>query len=117
MQEQLEALLSDRWWVSNLSQVSSLLYHSYAGCALYGLLEGSTTPVVNWCGFYLHHGEKLTLGPFQGRPACVHIAPIAGKGVCADAFVNEKGVVVDDVEAYPGHIGEPCSIIEANNSV
>lgn len=50
--------------------------------------------------------HKLTLGPFNGRPACVSITPKAGKGVCADAFISQKGVVVTDVEEYPGHIGE-----------
>ncbi|BEJ14119.1 hypothetical protein CspHIS471_0312930 [Cutaneotrichosporon sp. HIS471] len=105
--EQLRALLDGhRYWVSNLAQVSALLYHSYLGTPLYGLLEGGTTPVVNWCGFYVHPaGEaNLVLGPYAGRPACVTINPKAGRGVCADAYVSEKGVVVQDVEAYPGHI-------------
>ncbi|CAK9780496.1 GAF domain-like protein [Cutaneotrichosporon oleaginosum] len=104
--EQLRALLDGhRYWVSNLAQVSALLYHSYLGTSLYGLQEG-TTPVVNWCGFYIRPaGEaNLVLGPYAGRPACVTITPKAGRGVCADAFVGEKGVVVQDVEAYPGHI-------------
>lgn len=108
--EQLEALLDGhRWWVSNLAQVSSLLYHSYAGSALYGLLsEETTTPVVNWCGFYLRPdgAGPLVLGPYHGRPACVTIQAVKGKGVCADAFVTDTGVVVTDVDAYPGHIGE-----------
>lgn len=29
-----------------------------------------------------------------------------GKGVCADAFLKNETLVVGDVHAYPGHIGE-----------
>lgn len=47
----------------------------------------------------------LLLGPFNGRPACQTIRTVAGKGVCADAFVKAETVVVRDVEEYPGHIG------------
>jgi hypothetical protein len=66
-------------------------------------------------GFYLYppnRGKisgsvgKLILGPYQGRPACLSITPIAGKGVCADAFTSGRGLVVRDVSTYPGHIGE-----------
>ncbi|WVF68791.1 hypothetical protein IAT40_003563 [Kwoniella sp. CBS 6097] len=46
----------------------------------------------------------LLLGPYQGRPACLSINPIKGKGVCADAFLQQQTLIVDDVEAYPGHI-------------
>lgn len=105
--EQLRALLSDStYWVSNLAQTSSLLYHSYAGTSLYGL--NGTSPVVNWVGFYLQqNGEgDLIVGPYQGRPACAVIKAKAGRGVCADAFVGNKGVVVPNVDEYPGHIGE-----------
>jgi L-methionine (R)-S-oxide reductase len=66
-------------------------------------------------GFYIHPPETqssssvtsqpLLLGPFCGRPACQIIQPIAGKGVCADAFVGAITLVVPDVHAYPGHIG------------
>jgi L-methionine (R)-S-oxide reductase len=33
---------------------------------------------INWVGFYLMENGELILGPFQGHPACVHIA--VGKG-------------------------------------
>ena len=65
-------------------------------------------------GFYLlppNHapsakpGAPLLLGPYVGRPACIIIQTQAGKGVCADAYVNNETVMVDDVESYPGHIG------------
>lgn len=46
----------------------------------------------------------LLLGPFSGKPACQFIRAQLGKGVCADAFVSRKTVIVEDVNAYPGHI-------------
>lgn len=46
----------------------------------------------------------LLLGPFAGKPACQFIRTQQGKGVCADAFVSQQTVIVEDVEVYPGHI-------------
>ena len=40
-------------------------------------------PNLNWAGFYLMKENELILGPFQGKPACTHIA--LGKGVCGTA--------------------------------
>ena len=57
---------------------------------------------VNWCGFYLLRGEDLVLGPFQGKPACVRIAP--GQGVCGASALRRETLVVPDVLAFPGHI-------------
>ena len=57
---------------------------------------------VSWAGFYLEKERELILGPFQGKPACIHI-PV-GKGVCGTAFVTRKTVRVPDVHAFPGHI-------------
>ncbi|MFS0561082.1 GAF domain-containing protein [Terribacillus sp. 179-K 1B1 HS] len=57
---------------------------------------------VNWVGFYLHKGEELILGPFQGLPACVRIK--IGKGVCGTAVSENKTQLVPDVHQFPGHI-------------
>lgn len=57
---------------------------------------------VNWCGFYLYKNEELLLGPFQGLPACVHIA--IGRGVCGTAAQTMETQLVADVHAFPGHI-------------
>lgn len=61
-------------------------------------------PQLNWAGFYLVEPASgdLVLGPFQGKPACVRIAP--GKGVCGTAAARRETVVVPDVHAFPGHI-------------
>lgn len=57
---------------------------------------------VNWVGFYLFKEDHLILGPFQGKPACIHLYP--GKGVCSHALETKKTTIVDDVHAFPGHI-------------
>jgi len=57
---------------------------------------------VNWLGIYVLRGDELVLGPFQGQPACVHIA--VGSGVCGTAAATLETQRVDDVHAFPGHI-------------
>ncbi len=57
---------------------------------------------VSWAGFYLEKKGELILGPFQGKPACIHI-PL-GKGVCGTAFVTRQTLRVPDVHAFSGHI-------------
>ncbi|MDF1522607.1 MAG: GAF domain-containing protein [Trueperaceae bacterium] len=59
-------------------------------------------PDLNWAGFYLMKGGELVVGPFQGRPACVRIA--VGRGVCGTAVAERATQLVDDVQAFPGHI-------------
>ena len=57
---------------------------------------------VNWLGIYVLRGDELVLGPFQGKPACVHIA--LGDGVCGTAASSLETQRVEDVHAFPGHI-------------
>lgn len=57
---------------------------------------------INWVGFYIDDGEKLILGPFQGRPACTPIA--YDRGVLGRSYTERKTVIVDDVMKFPGHI-------------
>ena len=44
----------------------------------------------------------MVVGPFQGKPACIHIAP--GKGVCGTAAEKDETILVPDVHQFPGHI-------------
>jgi L-methionine (R)-S-oxide reductase len=86
---ELDALLAgeqDR--VANAANAAAAIYHALGA--------------LNWAGFYFLRGSELILGPFQGRPACVHI-PL-GKGVCGTAAVERRSVLVPDVSAFPGHI-------------
>ena len=86
---QLEALIADiPYPIANLANAAALLYDSL--------------PKVNWAGFYLMRGGRLVLGPFQGKPACIHIGP--GRGVCGTAAAEARIVRVEDVHAFPGHI-------------
>lgn len=57
---------------------------------------------ISWVGFYLYDGEKLFVGPFQGKVACTLIE--IGKGVCGKAAELKKTVIVEDVSKFPGHI-------------
>lgn len=58
-----------------------------------------------WTGFYRVKGEELVLGPFQGPMACTRIG--RGRGVCGTAWQHGEAIIVDDVDAFPGHIA--CS--------
>lgn len=57
---------------------------------------------INWAGFYLFDGDKLIVGPFNGKPACSEIK--IGSGVCGKVASTLIALKVDDVEAFPGHI-------------
>jgi GAF domain-containing protein len=105
------------WTVARIGDGTGELYRDLAD-ELTALLAGETDPVanaantaaaiyhslpdLNWAGFYYVRGQNLVLGPFQGKPACVHI-PI-GKGVCGTAAAERRSVLVPDVHAFPGHI-------------
>jgi L-methionine (R)-S-oxide reductase len=58
-----------------------------------------------WIGFYLIKSPALVLGPFQGPVACTRIS--YEKGVCGNAWKEQKSILVPDVDAFPGHIA--CS--------
>jgi GAF domain-containing protein len=58
-----------------------------------------------WVGFYVVDPQKpteLVVGPYQGTLGCLRI-PFA-KGVCGAAATAQKTLIVEDVEAFPGHI-------------
>ena len=89
LQSQLEGLLDgESNVIANLANASALLFQAL--------------PDINWAGFYLWTGRELLLGPFQGMPACVHIAP--GRGVCGTAAQTLATQRVQDVHQFPGHI-------------
>jgi len=55
-----------------------------------------------WIGFYRLVEGELVVGPYQGSLGCLRIS--VGKGVCGTAAARKETVVVEDVEAFPGHI-------------
>ena len=83
-----EMLKAEPWYVAAFSNISALIM--------------TTLPELNWAGFYLLKDGGLVVGPFQGKPACIHIAP--GKGVCGTAIVRNETILVPDVHQFPGHI-------------
>ena len=94
-----EMLKAEPWYVAAFSNLSALIM--------------TTLPDLNWAGFYLIRDGVLTVGPFQGKPACIHIAP--GKGVCGTAISRDETVVVPDVHLFPGHIA--CDSASASEIV
>lgn len=60
----------------------------------------------DWTGFYrVTEPELLKIGPYQGGHGCL-VIPFA-RGVCGAAARTREIQIVDDVEAFPGHIA--CS--------
>ena len=74
--------------LSRLANASALLFEAMDG--------------INWVGFYLWRGDRLILGPFQGKVACTEILPT--RGVCGASVRTKSTVVVPDVHAFAGHI-------------
>ena len=89
VKQQLKALVAGvPYPVANLANASALLNQALAD--------------INWVGFYLRQGEKLVLGPFQGKTACIEIP--FGRGVCGTAAAKDEAQLVTDVHEFPGHI-------------
>ena len=87
--QQLQNLLSaTSYQITQLANASALLAQS---------LED-----INWAGFYLMEEDKLILGPFQGKVACMEIK--IGSGVCGTAVARDEIMLVKDVHQFPGHI-------------
>lgn len=84
----MEIIDADPYCVPSFSNLSALLMNFL--------------PDLNWAGFYFLRDNMLVVGPFQGKPACVHIPK--GKGVCGAALSADRTLNVPDVHAFPGHI-------------
>lgn len=67
-------------------------------CELYHAVDG-----FDWVGFYrVVEPGLLKIGPYQGGHGCL-VIPF-DKGVCGACAREEKTQIVDDVNAFPGHI-------------
>lgn len=87
--QQAQALIEDESDdIANLANLSALIYTSL--------------PDLNWVGFYLYKEGHLILGPFQGKPACVHL--YLNQGVCGTAAAQKRTLNVSDVHAFEGHV-------------
>lgn len=90
-----------------IKQLAALLTNEpdpIANLANTSALVNQTVDQVNWVGFYLSDQaqEQLTLGPFQGKVACMHIQN--DHGVCGTAAQTRQTQVVADVTSFPGYI-------------
>lgn len=85
----VESLLNpDEPLISNLANFTAVLKETFEK--------------ISWVGFYLSDGNKLYLGPFQGKVACTVIE--FGKGVCGTSAAKKETIIVEDVHKFPGHI-------------
>lgn len=85
-----EYVKTDNQIVSNLANISSILYNQIED--------------LNWLGFYLADNDKqeLYLGPFQGLQATTNIN--YQNGVCGHCATTKETIVVPDVHCFEGHI-------------
>ena len=89
LREQVMGLLKEEpFYVAAMSNISSVM--------------NDALPDINWVGFYVLRSGRLVVGPFQGKPACIHIH--IGSGVCGSCVHQDQTIVVPDVHAFPGHI-------------
>lgn len=77
--------------LSKMATVVALLHHKM--------------PHYFWTGFYLLDQGRLIAGPYQGPVACQELEK--GKGVCWASILQEKSLIVNNVDEFPGHIA--CS--------
>jgi len=75
--------------IAIMATLAGELYHSVEG--------------FDWVGFYrVTAPQMLKIGPYQGGHGCLQIP--FDKGVCGAAARQEQTQLVDDVDAFPGHI-------------
>jgi L-methionine (R)-S-oxide reductase len=90
VREQIEAVLDgERDLLAGMTTIACLLHNAF--------------PYYFWTGFYRRVGPaELLVGPYQGTMGCLSIA--FGRGVCGTAAQERRTVLVEDVDAFPGHI-------------
>ncbi|HEX8360550.1 MAG TPA: GAF domain-containing protein [Longimicrobium sp.] len=99
--EQIRATLEgERDLLAGMTSIVCLLHNAF--------------PYYFWTGFYRRVAEGMLLvGPYQGTMGCLWI-PFE-RGVCGTAAREERTVIVDDVNAFPGHIA--CDSASASEIV
>ena len=90
VRKQIQAVLEgERDLLAGMTTVACLLHNAF--------------PYYFWTGFYRRVGAaELLVGPYQGTMGCLSIA--FGRGVCGAAAAERRTVLVEDVDAVPGHI-------------
>jgi GAF domain-containing protein len=85
--------------ISRMATISAVLHHKMKGYF--------------WTGFYLLEQGELLVGPYQGPLACLRLKK--DTGVCWAGINQQKTIIVDDVEAFTGHIA--CSSLSKSEIV
>ncbi len=87
-----------------LPQIEALLYGEEDAYANMANMAAALKEAFDffWVGFYIVKKDQLVLGPFQGPIACTRIS--LGRGVCGTSWQNRETLIVEDVDAFPGHI-------------
>lgn len=89
--------------LAELDNVLDGLDDSIAAMATCAAVLHENLPYSSWTGFYRVVGpELLRIGPYQGSIGCLEIP--FDRGVCGAAARERRAQVVEDVEAFPGHI-------------
>ncbi|HIP24256.1 MAG TPA: GAF domain-containing protein [Rhodobacteraceae bacterium] len=82
--------------IANMATIACELFHG--------------DPRFDWVGFYRNiGGDVLKIGPYQGGHGCLTI-PFS-KGVCGAAARGRQVLIVDDVNAFDGHIACASSTV------
>ncbi len=82
--------------IANMASIACALFHGDAR--------------FDWVGFYRNIGnDTLKIGPYQGGHGCLTI-PFS-KGVCGAAARTQRTVIVEDVNAFYGHIACASSTV------
>ena len=88
LKQVIELLKEEPFYVAAMSNISSVMMDALSD--------------INWIGFYILRDGRLVVGPFQGKPACIHIE--MGSGVCGCSACRNQTIVAPDVHVFPGHI-------------
>src|SRR5699024_12514252 len=83
--KQAQALVEgENAWIANTANIWALLFNSLNN--------------VDFAGLYRYDNQELILGPFQGKPACVHLQ--IGRGVCGTAAQEKQTQIVKNVHEF-----------------
>jgi len=94
------ALAPERDLLASMATMACLLHNAF--------------PYYFWTGFYRRVGPtRLLVGPYQGTMGCLEIE--FSRGVVGACATRRETLVVDDVEAFPGHIA--CDSASASEIV
>jgi L-methionine (R)-S-oxide reductase len=91
-----------RWAIGKIRKKIADAHNQISVLANCAAILKEDFPGVFWVGFYYVREDFLSLGPFQGPPACAKLGLEAG--VCADAVKSETTIIVGNVHDYPGHV-------------